>query len=141
VFERYSEGSRRVIFYARDAAFEQGSATIEPSHLLLGLEREDKETVERFIAEHPAIEKLRESNSERGTSADLSKIKTSEETVHALRRAASSSDKEGCHGIEVRHLLLGLLKVTEANEELGGNRTNIAHRVWGCIVERVRGVR
>src|SRR5262247_2862995 len=41
MFERYTEGARRVIFFARYEASVYGSPYIETEHLLLGLLRED----------------------------------------------------------------------------------------------------
>ncbi|MBV8069436.1 MAG: hypothetical protein JO270_05990 [Acidobacteriaceae bacterium] len=40
MFERYTEEARRVIFFARHAASEFGSTSIEPEHLVLGVIRE-----------------------------------------------------------------------------------------------------
>jgi ATP-dependent Clp protease ATP-binding subunit ClpA len=141
VFERFAEGPRRAVFYARDAAFEQGSPLIEPTHLLLGVEREDKNAVEVFVAEHPAIEKLREINLIQGVAVGLLHVKFSEQTVSATRRAASSSEKEGCYATEIKHLLIGLLSVAEGSGLPEASRPNIAHRLWACIVGRVGGVR
>ncbi|MCE7963148.1 MAG: hypothetical protein DYH05_11710, partial [Acidobacteria bacterium ACB1] len=42
MFERYTERSRRVIFFARYEALQYGSQSIAPEHILLGLLREDK---------------------------------------------------------------------------------------------------
>ena len=40
MFERYNEYARRAIFFARYAASQSGSPTIETEHLLVGLVRE-----------------------------------------------------------------------------------------------------
>jgi ATP-dependent Clp protease ATP-binding subunit ClpC len=40
MFERYTEGARRVIFFARFEASQYGGPTIDPEHMLLGLLRE-----------------------------------------------------------------------------------------------------
>ena len=42
MFERYTERSKRVIFFARYEAAQLGSGSIETEHLLLGLMREGK---------------------------------------------------------------------------------------------------
>ena len=114
MFERFTQGSRQSVLYAKDAAFQEGSATIGPSHLLLGLEREDKESVKRFIAEHPTIERLRRREPKRGRVAELKNMKLSEMGRLVLSRAALSSNTEGRNQIEISHLLLGLLSVAEA---------------------------
>ena len=42
MFERFSERSRRVLFFARDEASQLGSMSIDTEHLLLGLIPEGK---------------------------------------------------------------------------------------------------
>jgi ATP-dependent Clp protease ATP-binding subunit ClpC len=49
MFERYSERSRRIIFFARYEALQYGSPVIAPEHLLLGLIREDKALTARVF--------------------------------------------------------------------------------------------
>ena len=49
MFERYTERSRRVIFFARYEALQYGSQVIAPEHILLGLMREDKNLPARFF--------------------------------------------------------------------------------------------
>src|SRR5207248_9190623 len=49
MFERYTERSRRVIFFARYEALQYGSQVIAPEHILLGLMREDKTISARFF--------------------------------------------------------------------------------------------
>ena len=49
MFERYTERSRRVIFFARYEALQYGSQVIAPEHILLGLMREDKNLSARFF--------------------------------------------------------------------------------------------
>ncbi len=49
MFERYTERSRRVIFFARYEALQYGSPVIAPEHILLGLMREDKTIAARFF--------------------------------------------------------------------------------------------
>ena len=49
MFERYTERSRRVIFFARYEALQYGSPVIAPEHILLGLVREDKTITNRFF--------------------------------------------------------------------------------------------
>src|SRR5262249_5783310 len=59
MFERYTEAARRVIFFARYEASQFGSTTIGTEHLLLGLIREDKNLVKRFLRNHSSIESIR----------------------------------------------------------------------------------
>jgi len=49
MFERYTEGARRVVFFSRYEARNFGSAYIETEHLLLGLLREEKVLIRRLL--------------------------------------------------------------------------------------------
>ena len=59
MFERYTEKARRTIFFARYEASQFGSSYIDPECLLLGLLRENKELVNRFLGSHAAVESIR----------------------------------------------------------------------------------
>src|SRR5262245_66170241 len=59
MFERYTERARRVIFFARYEASQFGSMTIETEHLLLGLLREDRNLVTRFLHRVSALDTVR----------------------------------------------------------------------------------
>ncbi|MFQ5695111.1 MAG: Clp protease N-terminal domain-containing protein, partial [Terriglobia bacterium] len=59
MFERYTEKARRVIFFARYEASQYGSPYIESEHLLLGLLREDKALVNRFLRGQGSLETIR----------------------------------------------------------------------------------
>jgi ATP-dependent Clp protease ATP-binding subunit ClpC len=58
MFERYNGHARRVIFFARFAASQCGSATIESEHLLLGLIREASDVLAR-LAPSLSVDELR----------------------------------------------------------------------------------
>jgi ATP-dependent Clp protease ATP-binding subunit ClpA len=51
MFERYTEGARRAVFFARYEAIQIGSGYIETEHILLGLLREDKALFRRLLPE------------------------------------------------------------------------------------------
>ena len=60
MFERYTEKARRVIFFARSEASQFGSPFIETEHLLLGLVREDRALIYRFLGSDPSgVESIR----------------------------------------------------------------------------------
>ena len=59
MFERFTESARRVIFFGRYEASQFGSTTIETEHLLLGLIREDKSLIKRFLGNQSPIESIR----------------------------------------------------------------------------------
>src|SRR5262249_57819794 len=49
VFERYSEKSRRIIFFARYEASQLGARAIEPEHILLAIIREDARLLDSVL--------------------------------------------------------------------------------------------
>jgi uncharacterized protein YbbC (DUF1343 family) len=115
MFERYTEKARRVIFFARYEASQVGSPTIEPSHLLLGVLREDPELVTRGSSNgsnrksiRDAIETLRVPIKEKIITAV--EIPLSAETKRVLMFALEESDSLQHQHIGTEHLLLGLLR-------------------------------
>ena len=59
MFERCTEGARRVIFFARYEASEFGTPFIETEYLLLGLFREDKALTDHLLRSNAALESIR----------------------------------------------------------------------------------
>ena len=60
MFERYTEKARRIVFFARYEASEFGSQAIETEHLLLGILREDKALVHRFLPPSDSVVSIRQ---------------------------------------------------------------------------------
>lgn len=114
MFERYTEKARRVIFFARYEASEFGSPTIESEFLLLGLLRESKDVVARWLGEGDWQTILREEvgksiyvGKKISTSVDLP---LSDEARRVLGYAAEEAERL-CHfKIGTEHLFLGLLR-------------------------------
>ncbi len=113
MFERYTERARRVIFFARYEASQFGSPTIESEHLLLGLLREDRNIVGRFLA-NASAESIRDQAATHltikekvATSVDLP---LSQECRHILEYAAQEAEKLSHKFIGTEHLLLGILR-------------------------------
>ncbi|MGD0857958.1 MAG: Clp protease N-terminal domain-containing protein [Terracidiphilus sp.] len=114
MFERYTEKSRRVIFFARYEASQFGSPFIETEHLLLGLLREDKALTNRFLRSHASFEAIRKQieahttiREKVSTSVDLP---LSSECKRVLAYAAEEAERLGHKHIGTEHLLLGLLR-------------------------------
>jgi ATP-dependent Clp protease ATP-binding subunit ClpC len=114
MFERYTEKSRRVIFFARYEASQFGSPYIETEHLLLGLLREDKALTNRFLRSHGSVESIRKQidahtivREKVSTSVDLP---LSDESKRVLAYGAEEADRLGHKHIGTEHLLLGLLR-------------------------------
>src|SRR5262249_24333652 len=114
VFEKYSERSRRVVFFARTEASQLGARAIEPEHLLLAVMKEDASLMENTLRGHPAsaseirktIEGTMRSDTRATDSVDLPLSATAKKV---LRLATDQAEKAGDQRIEPRHLLLGIL--------------------------------
>lgn len=114
MFERYTEKARRVIFFARYEASAFGSPYIDTEHLLLGLLREGKEIVRRYMdpqanasdirSEIEAATIRRDSTS---TSVDLP---LSNEGKRILGYSAEEAERLGHKHIGTEHLMLGILR-------------------------------
>src|ERR1017187_7143460 len=115
MFERYTEKSRRAVFFARYEASQHGTPYIETPSLLLGILREDKdlmarllptgaEELGRLIAEVEAL--FPKFSGKISTSVDLP---LSQVAKRALAYAAEEAERQHHKAIEPRHLLWGLL--------------------------------
>jgi len=111
MFERYTEKARRTIFFARYEASRFGSSYIEPEYLL-GLLRENKELVNRFLRSH--VESIR--GQIESHTAPKEKVPTSmdlplsHECKRVLAYGAEESERLNHKYIGSDHLLLGLLR-------------------------------
>src|SRR5271167_3716115 len=114
MFERYTEKARRVIFFARFEASQVGSPYIETEHLVLGLLREDKVLILRFLPSHASVESIHKQIEGRitirekiSTSVDLP---LSNECKRVLAYAAEEAERLSQKHLGTEHLLLGLLR-------------------------------
>lgn len=114
MFERYTERARRVIFFARYEASQFGSTAIETEHMLLGLLREDRNLVNRFIGGVVPAEIIREEIQARipmrekvATSVDLP---LTHECKRILAYAAEEAERLRHRHIGTEHLFLGILR-------------------------------
>ncbi|MBC7899204.1 MAG: ATP-dependent Clp protease ATP-binding subunit, partial [Saprospiraceae bacterium] len=116
MFERYTERSRRVIFFARYEALQYGSPVIAPEHLLLGLMREDKTIGARFFAFRNSltVDLVRREVEERIVVRDRipqsAELHLSPETKRILFYANEESRGLKNRHIGPEHLLLGLVR-------------------------------
>jgi ATP-dependent Clp protease ATP-binding subunit ClpC len=115
MFERYTEGARRVLFFARYEASERGAMTIETEHLLVGITRDSSGLATRtFAALNVSLEDLRH-DVDRSTVAREKfpvslEIPFTGEVKRALQAAAEESDRLAHKHVGTEHLLLGLLR-------------------------------
>ncbi|MFN2500695.1 MAG: ATP-dependent Clp protease ATP-binding subunit [Pyrinomonadaceae bacterium] len=116
MFERYTERSRRVIFFARYEALQYGSQTIAPEHILLGLMREDKTLSARFLPfKHVlTVDAIRRDVEERIVLRDRipqsSELHLSAATKQILFYANDESRQLKNRHIGPEHLLLGIVR-------------------------------
>ena len=110
MFERYTERARRVIFFARYEASQFGSSTIESEHLLLGLVREGKETMQRFVAAN-SLRKTIEERLAVGPKISVSiDLPLSNECRRILAYSSEEAERLAHSHIGTEHLLLGILR-------------------------------
>ena len=57
---RFTEKSRRVVFFARYEAAQSGSTQVETHHLLLALFREDRELMRRSVGTAAEVDSIRQ---------------------------------------------------------------------------------
>src|SRR5205085_4391261 len=116
MFERYTERSRRVIFFARYEALQYGSQVIAPEHVLVGLMREDKSLSARFLPFRHAItvDTIRRDVEERIILRDRipqsSELHLSAATKRILFYANDESRQLKNRHIGPEHLLLGIVR-------------------------------
>jgi Clp amino terminal domain, pathogenicity island component len=112
MFERYTEGARRTIFFARYEARQFGSTHIDTEHLLLGLLREDKALFHRLLPDLTYDRALKDivaqvkPGNPSPTNVDLP---LSNASTRALAYGAEEAERLTHRHIGTEHLLLGLL--------------------------------
>jgi hypothetical protein len=114
MFERYTEKARRVIFFARYEASAFGSPCIDTEHLLLGLLRESKDIVRRYMDARAEVSEIRaeiEAAAVRRDSTSTSiDLPLSNEGKRTLAHSAEESERLGHKHIGTEHLMLGILR-------------------------------
>jgi ATP-dependent Clp protease ATP-binding subunit ClpC len=113
MFERYTERARRVVFFARYEASKYGSPAIETEHLLLGITREDKALIDRFLPDISA-KKIRHAIEQRITIREKTStaidLPLSDECKRILAYANEEAELLEHRYIGTEHLLLGTLR-------------------------------
>ncbi len=117
MFERYTQGARTTIFWARYMASQVGSEEIKTEHFLLGLLRSDKTLAKRFLGSPWAAEtvwkKIEEVKPKRERVPGPKEIPLSIESKRVLACASEEADLFSNRRICTEHLLLGLLRETK----------------------------
>src|SRR6188472_2051577 len=116
MFERYTERSRRDIFFARYEALQYGSPMISPEHILLGLMREDKTISSRFLPFRNSltVDAVRREVEDRIVLRDRipqsAELHLAPETKKILFYANEESRQLKNRHIGPEHLLLGIVR-------------------------------
>lgn len=116
MFERYTERSRRVIFFARYEALQYGSPVIAPEHVLLGLFREDKTVTNRFfpfrrdLTADTVRTEIEDRIVVRDRMPQTTELHLSAETKKVLFYANEESRALKSRTIGPEHLLIGLIR-------------------------------
>ena len=118
MFDRYTEGARRVIFFGRAEASQYGNGQIESEHLLVALLNEDRALAAFFFRSADAAGMVRPKIAQRfpsgltiSTAADMPLSQAAKQVLHY---AAEESDRLKDQHIAPAHLLLGLLRDKES---------------------------
>lgn len=113
MFERYTEMSRRVIFWGRYFAGQIGSPEIETEHLLLGLLRADQRLARRFLGSPWAAEdvwqRIEHSKSVSPKTQIDGDLPLNSACKRAMAFAKKEADQRSSQHVCTEHLLLGLL--------------------------------
>ncbi len=124
MFEKYSEKSRRALFFARYEASKLGSRVIESEHVLLGILREGEESIAELLQrlQVKPEDLRREIEGERVFVERISstaELPLSEESKKVLACASHEAETMDHAAVGSEHLLIGVL------------------RVEGCLAQRV----
>jgi len=118
MFERFTETTRRVIFFARYEASEYGSRHIDTEHLLLGLMREDFPLITAMIGSTISVDAIRqeiEKHIQRGERFSVGiEVPLSAESSRVLQFAGEEADRLAQQHVGTEHMLLALLREKNA---------------------------
>lgn len=115
MFERYTEGARRILFFSRHEASQLGYVSIEPEHVLLGLLRSRDLIVGRILRDADVSEdkvraEAREKARDLPPPSSSIEIPFATTTKRVLQYAAEEADRLDHSRIGAEHLLLGVLR-------------------------------
>lgn len=119
MYERFTDGARRALTNAKQAAWERGSDLIRPSHLALGLARSHSvasRALNAAGATEQAIEDQLEPIVSRRSETAEAPIPFDQECKELIEAAVQLATREtGAEPISTRHLLAALVGPSEAS--------------------------
>jgi ATP-dependent Clp protease ATP-binding subunit ClpC len=114
MFDKYTEKARRVVFFARLEASQFGSSHIETEHILLGILREEKELINRFLRSNVSVESIRDRiealSGKRKPHPPNQDLPLANESKRVLTYAAEEAKELASNTIGSEHIFLGLLR-------------------------------
>jgi SAM-dependent methyltransferase len=142
MFERYTEGARRALFFARVEVSRRGGVALEPEHLLLGLLREPRGTVARLF-DHTGLtaDAVRDALAAGIVSATgvpiSAEIRFSSAAKGALLAAVREADRLHDPFVGPEHLLVGLAADAQTGAGALLARHGLPHAVACARLERI----
>jgi ATP-dependent Clp protease ATP-binding subunit ClpC len=114
MFERYTEASRRAIFFARYEAAQEGSSYIETEHIFLGIFHDAGSRVDELFHVHDRLheiqQRIRAVRQNRPALANDVDLPLTNESKRVLADAAEEAASLGSDWVDSEHLVLGLLR-------------------------------
>ena len=117
MFERFTEGARRTVFFARYEAALLGMPYIDTEHLLLGILREDNALIRQVLpkvdyesVQRDVAARVKDRKPAANVNADLP---LAEDAKRALKYSMEEADQMNSRHISTEHLLLGLVRDRE----------------------------
>lgn len=118
MFERFTEESKRALFFARLAVSEHGGTDIRDAHLVLGILRAAPPSMSMFLEAQGSIQTLAECLLDVIAGPDLvpesAEIPFDAQAQRVLDRAVKAADAFGDRAVTPEHLLLAVLAEDES---------------------------
>ncbi|BDI30240.1 hypothetical protein CCAX7_22910 [Capsulimonas corticalis] len=141
MWQRFSEGARKTVFFAQEEAAELGQIFVAPEHLLLGLLRERETSAGRLlraVGADPGV--VRDSLLQQSIRGDEQRgdkqLTPRAKRVIDLAYEAATDLQDDYIGTE--HLLLGVLR---ENESMAAKVLNAHGVLYGVVLAKIREMR
>lgn len=111
MYNRYTESTRRALFFARCEASELGSPKLHTEHLLFGITEQSADTIKRHLKlDAAALQKQLGMKPLSPKPPAWDDIPLDRELKRAVAYAIKEAKRLGHESIEVEHLLLGIMR-------------------------------
>jgi len=127
-FQRYTLKAREAVFFSRCEADQQGSPSLEPEHVLLGLIRASQ-GLKGFDGIASSLDHARSQLTSKPPASDPLQLNTrmsaGERAKNIFRTAAKEADALKHHDIGLAHVLLGVLHESDSRAATSLDRSGI----------------